>query len=67
MLCREVTLLANMINVIALPRARIPIVKFEHPTLRIKCDISINNQFVKCLAHVCLAAVYLASVSCFFR
>ena len=33
-----------MINVLALPRARVPIVKFEHPVFRIKCDIAINNR-----------------------
>lgn len=31
---------------LALPRARVPIVKFEHPTFGIKCDIAINNALV---------------------
>lgn len=35
---------AGMINILALPRARIPIVKFEHPEFHIKCDVSLNNR-----------------------
>jgi DNA polymerase sigma len=35
---------ADMESVLPLPRARIPIVKFRHPTLRMCCDICINNK-----------------------
>ena len=33
-----------MTDVVALPRARVPIVKFHHPDYEVNCDISINNR-----------------------
>ena len=34
----------GMVDVLALPKARVPVVKFRHPNYRLACDICFNNK-----------------------